>query len=133
MWSAAAGADEYRIERSLDGVSFTAVGTTASTSFLDSGLTAATTYRYRVVAVSDAGETASSVLTATTDAEEPTGPVDGIPEWSATAAYTRGDLVQHLGVVYRAVQSHRGWGDETWITALSLWEPTTAPAAGHAH
>ncbi|MFB4349827.1 lytic polysaccharide monooxygenase [Microbacterium sp. CR_7] len=52
-------------------------------------------------------------------------PSDDIAAWSPTGSYTRGDLRRHEGVTYRAVQTHRAWGDPSWITALSLWEPLT--------
>jgi chitin-binding protein len=67
------------------------------------------------------------------DPVDPVDPVEDIAPWSATASYSRGDLVQHRGVVYEAVQAHRGWGDETWITALSLWMPTTTTVNDHDH
>ncbi|MEV4736892.1 MULTISPECIES: lytic polysaccharide monooxygenase [unclassified Microbacterium] len=133
MWKGAAGATSYRIERSTDGIAYSAVGTSVSARYLDSGLAAGTTYRYRIVAVSAAGEAASAVFTVSTTAAAPTPPAPvtppvttpavGIPAWTAVGTYTRGDLRRHEGVVYRAVQSHRAWGDPSWITALALWEP----------
>ncbi|WP_144875536.1 lytic polysaccharide monooxygenase [Microbacterium sp. 1.5R] len=147
MWEGVQGATSYRVERSTDGVAFTSVGTATQPRHLDTGLAASTTYRYRIVAVSAAGETTGSVLTVTTNAAPTTTPttapptspptpttpptppvappVEGVAVWSPTGVYTRGDLRQHDGVVYRAVQTHRSWGDPSWITALSLWQPVT--------
>ena len=152
MWRSAAGATSYRVERSVDGVTFAAVGTSTKARYLDTGLAASTTYQYRIVAVSAAGEAASSIFTVTTNAAPvqpttpatpttpvtpttpatpptpttpttPTIPSGEVAAWNPTGSYTRGDLRQHNGVTYRAVQTHRAWGDPSWITALSLWQP----------
>ncbi len=59
----------FEVERSLDGVSFALVGTTGAdvTAFTDSGLTAASSYWYRVRATNGAGSSAwSDVVTVTT-------------------------------------------------------------------
>jgi fibronectin type 3 domain-containing protein len=65
----------YRIERSADGTTgWTAIGTTGQdvTSFTDTGLASATSYYYRVVAVTSDGESPpSTVRSATTDLEGP--------------------------------------------------------------
>ena len=67
----------YRIERSLDG----ATGWTRSehlagpvTTYTNDGLSAATTYSYRVVAINDGGSTVSNVVQVTTQAETPRAP-----------------------------------------------------------
>lgn len=64
----------YRVERSLDGGSFSVVSTLSagSTSYSDSGLTAATLYYYRVVAFNTAGNSSySNVASAATLAPPP--------------------------------------------------------------
>jgi hypothetical protein len=70
-WSDVDGELGYRIERSPDGTSgWTGIGTTGQdlTFFTDTGLASATTYYYRVVAVTSDGESPpSTVLSATTD------------------------------------------------------------------
>src|SRR5262245_4343263 len=70
-WSDVDGELAYRIERSPDGTSgWTGIGTTGQgvTLYSDTGLASATTYYYRVVAVSrDGSSPPSSVLSATTD------------------------------------------------------------------
>jgi PKD repeat protein len=64
----------FRVTRSTDAVNFTEVGNTASndTVFTDIGLTASTTYHYRVLAWNPSGDSAwSNVGSATTDAPPP--------------------------------------------------------------
>ena len=70
-WSDVDGELGYRIERSPDGTSgWTEIGTTGMgvTSYTDSGLVPATTYYYRVVALTSGGESPPSTAAyATTD------------------------------------------------------------------
>ena len=55
----------------------------------------------------------------------PTTPTGPTTAWNAFAAYTVGDEVTHDGVTYLSVQSYQGYGDESWITALALWQPAS--------
>jgi lysophospholipase L1-like esterase len=69
-WSAVAEATGYRVERSTDGTTWAAVADLAGgvSSHRDTGLSAATTYHYRVVATNAGGDSPPSpVATATTD------------------------------------------------------------------
>jgi cellulose 1,4-beta-cellobiosidase len=70
-WSASAGAGSYVVDRGLDGQTWSAIATgVSSTSFSDPGLNFATTYYYRVVAVSSAGDSApSAIVSARTGAQ----------------------------------------------------------------
>jgi V8-like Glu-specific endopeptidase len=89
-WSASSdsggsGLSGYRIER-CSGSScsnFAQIATTAATSYGDNGLTAATTYRYRLRAVDGAGNVSSysSIATATTQSDGGGGSVlqNGVP------------------------------------------------------
>lgn len=62
-WAASAGANSYKVQRSPDGsTGWTQVGTSSGTAFTDSGLTAATTYFYRVLAGNSAGDSAPSAV-----------------------------------------------------------------------
>jgi Fibronectin type III domain len=73
-WSDVGGESGYRIERSVDGTTWTSIGTTGQgvTSYTDAGLASAATFSYRIVAfVADAESPASGVLSATTDAVAP--------------------------------------------------------------
>jgi glucose/arabinose dehydrogenase len=68
-WSNVAGETGYRVERSVGGGAFTQVGTTATNvvTFTNTGLTAGTTYTYRVKAYNAAGDsTPSATAQATT-------------------------------------------------------------------
>ncbi len=69
-WTASSGASTYRVQRSPDGsTGWTQVGTSSSTMFTDTGLSATTTYFYRVIASNSAGDSApSNVASATTAA-----------------------------------------------------------------
>ncbi|QCR42970.1 chitin-binding protein [Curtobacterium sp. SGAir0471] len=119
MWMAGDDTEGVRYEVLRDGE---LVGTTSDRTFTDRGLRAASEYRYEVRAVSgDRRSDLSNVLTVTTDTE--TAPEPGLPTWDAFAQYVQGDRVVHDGTVYEAVQTHQGYGDPAWITALSLWKP----------
>jgi hypothetical protein len=69
-WAASSGATNYKIQRSPDGsTAWTQVGTSTTTAFTDTGLSPSTTYYYRVLASSTAGDsTPSNVASATTAA-----------------------------------------------------------------
>ncbi|MUG65474.1 MULTISPECIES: lytic polysaccharide monooxygenase [Paenibacillus] len=93
-WNASSGAARYEVYR---GGSL--VGTSTSTSYTDSGLTAGTSYTYTVVAVNSAGSksAASAPLTVST-----TGSSTTYPAWSATTTYWGGDRVTYNGLNYEA-------------------------------
>jgi hypothetical protein len=63
-WIASAGSDGYRIERSRDGVSFTEIRQVGggTTTYTDTGLSASTSYQYRVKAFNGAGSSGYSNL-----------------------------------------------------------------------
>jgi regulation of enolase protein 1 (concanavalin A-like superfamily) len=72
-WTAVAGANQYRVERSADGVTFTSIANTSGTSFTNNGLTALTEYYYRVIGVNSLTESgaASATAFAATQAPQP--------------------------------------------------------------
>jgi subtilase family serine protease len=61
-WSNVTGATGFRVDRSLDGATWSTVGTVGSgvTSFANTGLAAGTTYYYRVLATNGSGTSAAS-------------------------------------------------------------------------
>jgi len=61
-WTSVAGAVSYEVERSFNGSAFSTLTTLATTSTTDSGLTADTTYLYKVRAILAAGSTAFSAI-----------------------------------------------------------------------
>ena len=67
-WDNVAGATSYHIYRSLTGSHFTKVGESATSGFVDTGLTAATLYYYRVRAFSaSASSPHGGMISETTD------------------------------------------------------------------
>jgi hypothetical protein len=83
VWTDIDGELGYRIERSADGLTgWVGIGTTGRdvTAFTDSGLTAATTYSYRVIAVGADGESPpSAISTVATDAADSSQPTTRDP------------------------------------------------------
>ena len=75
-WTDASGETGYRVERSLDGTTWSSVGAalTNAASFTDTGLTATTQYYYRVVTFDGGGDAAvTSAATSTTRLPAVTG------------------------------------------------------------
>jgi mannan endo-1,4-beta-mannosidase len=96
-----AGYDVYRAP-GAGGGSFTLVGSTASTTHTDTGLTASTTYRYQVRAKDSAGNTsaASGSVTATTGAGGGTGACKvgySAPAWGGGNGFTASVTITNTG------------------------------------
>ncbi|MCM3494045.1 lytic polysaccharide monooxygenase [Paenibacillus lactis] len=93
-WTASTGASSYEVYRNG-----TLVGTSATTSYNDTGLTAGTSYTYTVVAVSSNGSksAASAPLSVSTSGSSAT-----YPAWSASTVYLGGDKVSYNGKNYEA-------------------------------
>ncbi|TKV57180.1 chitin-binding protein [Nakamurella flava] len=66
----------------------------------------------------------ATTTTPTTAAPTPTTGAPAAPAWNPFGSYRIGDRVSFEGRVYVCRQSHRGWGDPSWITALALWLPS---------
>ncbi len=74
-WNAASGAASYNIKRSTtSGGPYATIGSSATTSYTDSGLTNGTTYYYVVSAVNSAGESANSSEASARPAAPPAAP-----------------------------------------------------------
>ena len=66
-WTASTGATSYTVLRSSSSTgAFTSVGTSTTTSFSNTGLTASTTYYYKVTATNSAGMSAASAVASAT-------------------------------------------------------------------
>ncbi|MCZ8520457.1 MULTISPECIES: lytic polysaccharide monooxygenase [Paenibacillus] len=110
-WSGVTGASSYEVYRNGS-----LVGTSASASYTDSGLTAGTTYTYSVVAVASAGKSSqSSPLAVKTSG----GASTSYPAWNAATAYTGGSKVSYNGANYEAKWWTQG---ETPSAASSVWK-----------
>ncbi|HDR7545328.1 M60 family metallopeptidase [Bacillus sp. CH_442] len=111
------GVKEYQVLR--DGQ---LIQTVQGTTFIDQNLTANKEYKYAVKAVDAAGNTSiqSEILPVKTKDQNVS-----YEKWDPKKVYTKGDKVEHQGIVYEAVQNHQGNGDPNWIFALSLWKPLT--------
>ncbi|WP_068774788.1 lytic polysaccharide monooxygenase [Paenibacillus sp. FJAT-26967] len=112
-WSAstaASGIKNYEVYRNN-----TLVGTTTTTSYSDTGLTANTTYSYTVKAVDNAGtkSIASSALSVKT-----AGSSSAFPAWNATTAYVGGSKVTHNGVSYQA----KWWTQGETPGSAGVWQ-----------
>ncbi len=94
----------------------TMIGTTAQTSFNVSGLTAATTYEFTVIAMDAAGNMsrASNVASATTKDEDTNNICEGVEPWQWGVPYEVGDRVVYRGNLFEKL--NRGW---KWIGRCS--------------
>ncbi|HLT10501.1 MAG TPA: fibronectin type III domain-containing protein, partial [Micromonosporaceae bacterium] len=90
-WGASSGTvTNYEIERctGTDCTSFSQVGTSTTTSFTNTGLSPATTYRYRVRATNAAGSSSySNIVTVTTSPVTTTTTTTSSPPGTCTATY----------------------------------------------
>jgi fibronectin type 3 domain-containing protein/lysophospholipase L1-like esterase len=119
-WTDVAGETGYRVERSPNGNSgWSQVGTTGQnvTTFQDTGLSASTTYFYRVVATNSAGDSApSSVVSATTMASPDTQPPTAPGRLKATGAKGK------VNLSWSASSDSGGSG----LAGYEVWRATTA-------
>ncbi|MEV6211185.1 cysteine/serine endopeptidase inhibitor [Kitasatospora sp. NPDC051914] len=105
-WTAVSGASSYSVYRGG-----TKVGTATGASYTDTGLTAATGYRYTVAAVDSAGKagTQSAAVTATTATTGGGGGGTACPApWSSTRSYVPGETVAYAGHKYTATYYSTG-------------------------
>ncbi len=114
-WNASSGATSYILERSLNGSSgWGQVYSGSSTSFSNTGLTAGTTYYYRVLASNTGGNSAySSTSSATTRPNAPATPT-GLAASAASQTQINVSWNASSGatsyILERSVNGSSGWG-----------------------
>ncbi|MWC29794.1 chitin-binding protein [Paenibacillus sp. MMS18-CY102] len=118
--TASAGIKNYEVSRNG-----AVIGTTAQTTYTDSGLPANTAYTYTLVAVDNAGNrsAASTPVSASTLAATTTPPGSGTT-WDSTKVYLAGDKVTYNGIEYTA-----GWwtkGDQP--DSSDVWKAAATSA-----
>jgi regulation of enolase protein 1 (concanavalin A-like superfamily) len=90
-WSASATATGYKIERSIDGVNFTQIGTGTAANYSDLTAAASTSYTYRVRATNSVGDSDySAIASATTPAAPVVPTVPAAPATLIATAATTG-------------------------------------------
>jgi titin len=112
-WQPSAGATLYNVYRSTtSGGTFSEVGATATDSFTNNNLTAATAYYYKVTAVDSAGESGFSTAATATTFQPPAQPPSAPTGLSASAQSTTSILVTWKAavnatqyIVYRSATS----------------------------
>ncbi|MEV4806248.1 PHB depolymerase family esterase [Nonomuraea sp. NPDC049421] len=110
-WTAATddtGVTGYRVLRATSGT-FAQVGTSATTSFTDSGLTANTTYRYQVRAYDAAGNVSevSNTVEITTSEGGTSGACSAVP--AVQSQWGTGYVIQPLTVTNTGTSTMTGW------------------------
>ena len=139
-WGDVSGESGYLVQRSLNGTSgWVQVGSTGQdmTSFSDTGLAASTTYFYRVVATSGAGDSApSAVVSATTQAPPPPRAPTGVTATAMSSSQVDvswEDVAGESGyAVQRSANGSGGWAqvgstgqDVTSFSDIGLAASTT--------
>ena len=123
-WTAASGATNYRVERRATGQAYTLLGTTASTSLTDSGVTAGSAYVYKVCAANAQGNCVStfsnvalgSVITFATDPtittiqQDPTG---------QTVTTVKAAHITELRTAVNTIRNLGGLSNASWSTTVA--------------
>ncbi|MHA6482363.1 lytic polysaccharide monooxygenase [Paenibacillus sp. strain BS8-2] len=124
-WTAASdniGVTKYEVYR--DGK---LIGTTTSTAYSESGLSASTSYSYTVVALDAANNrsAASAALALTTKAAPVAPPTNPTTAWDGTKVYVAGDIVSYNGIEYKA----SWWTQNERPDSSDVWKPVSGSAA----
>lgn len=114
-WAAVAGATSYNVYRSLTAAGATTLFSNATSPFVQTGLTAATTYYYVVTAVNAAGESAQS-----TQVSASTSSPAVLPAPTGTAAVAGdGQVSISWNAVTGATSYNLYWSTTTGVTPLT--------------
>ena len=117
-WTEASGETGYRIERSIDGSTWTTRGTVAANgvSYTDTGLSAATQYFYRVVTLDSEGDAAATSSTAAATRMDAVAGLTFTERLSNRITFTWTDMASETG--YRIERSTDGKSFST-VTTLA--------------
>jgi len=124
-WTAASGATNYRVERKAAGQSYTLLGATASTSLIDSGVTAGSAYLYKVCAANSQGNCVSTfsnvalgaAITFATDPvittiqQDPTG---------QTVTTSKAAHITELRTAINTIRTLGGLPNASWSTTVAI-------------
>lgn len=116
-WSSVSGATKYQVLR--NGVK---VNTVTSTQFADSGLKAATTYAYTVIAENSKGQTSQASAELKVKTQDGTVTPEPEGEWKTGVNYKPGDVVSYQGKEYLCLQGHPSMAHWSPSAAASLWQ-----------
>jgi fibronectin type 3 domain-containing protein len=108
-WTAGQGDLGFVVQRSTDSVNWLSVANTASTTFADSGLSASTTYYYRLYATANAASSAYTDTASATTAALPVVP-PGAPSGLAASAISNSQI---------ALAWQAGLGDSSFVVQRS--------------
>ncbi len=128
----------FRVERSLNGSTYTSIGTTVPNvvSYTDSGLAASTLYYYRVRAENQYGNSAYTTYSVTTSVTEPTVQTSGmqftaVNDGSETIAYTPGNGTKRLLLMHAGSAVNADPSDNTTYTASTVYGSGTQVGTGN--
>jgi hypothetical protein len=119
-WTAAAGAASYNVQYRKTGTTAWTSGSTSTTTFTASGLTAATSYEWQVQTVCSSG---SSGFTTSTTFTTAGGTSCGVPAGLASSSVTGSGATCTWGAVAGAVSYTMQWkttASGTWITVTGI-------------
>jgi regulation of enolase protein 1 (concanavalin A-like superfamily) len=126
-WTDVATETSYRIERSIDNINFTSIGTTSAgvTAYSDATASASTQYYYRIVAVNNVGDSAPSDSASATTPALPTPPLAPSGLVASAVSESKIDLTW-----LDNSDSETGFIIERSLNGIDGWTQIATPAAG---